>query len=267
MIKYLVVGGNVTSLSDGQSHYISPRQLMDLYQVIPGDCKTYRDMHEFNALVVPQNAEILMPRVDGQYARRAEELKEKSMTQVLSYVPSSSNPSKSHEIRMGKDGVIYCTCIGWQNHKNCKHLDNWKTKPGAKKYINLAAQLRMQDVVTADKEEYKGMWLKRMADGRHGLKKHMRCILIAQSFTEMNQWIDTHDTHEGADTVIEYKSGNTLNKLEVDSHVELICTDRDNDINKFIGHKIPKDVDIIWIGGFEKGKFFSVVAEVITRAS
>ena len=51
---------------------------------------------------------------------------------VLARVPSSSNPSKSYEIRRGGDGVVYCTCPSWRFQKNspsartCKHIEGWK---------------------------------------------------------------------------------------------------------------------------------------------
>src|SRR5580658_9062255 len=42
---------------------------------------------------------------------------------VLQIVPSMSNPNKSYEIRLGDDGVTYCTCRAWISKKTCKHLD------------------------------------------------------------------------------------------------------------------------------------------------
>ena len=51
---------------------------------------------------------------------------------VLARVPSSSNPSKSYEIRKGADGVCFCTCPSWRFQKNspsnrtCKHIEGWK---------------------------------------------------------------------------------------------------------------------------------------------
>lgn len=48
---------------------------------------------------------------------------------VITTVPSKTNPSKSYEIRRGKDGVIYCTCPSWRYQRlgkgetrTCKHL-------------------------------------------------------------------------------------------------------------------------------------------------
>lgn len=47
---------------------------------------------------------------------------------VIATVPSHSNPAKSYNIRMGKDGNVYCTCPAWKFQKvhpkarTCKHL-------------------------------------------------------------------------------------------------------------------------------------------------
>lgn len=48
---------------------------------------------------------------------------------VLAVAPSKSDPSKSYEIRRGKDGTIYCTCPAWRYQhlkggetRTCKHL-------------------------------------------------------------------------------------------------------------------------------------------------
>lgn len=44
---------------------------------------------------------------------------------VLARIPSHSNPAKSYEIRLGADGVVYCTCRGWVTKKYCKHLEEY----------------------------------------------------------------------------------------------------------------------------------------------
>ena len=46
---------------------------------------------------------------------------------VLATVPSKSNPAKSYEIRLGGDGVVYCTCRAWIQNKFCKHLEEYHT--------------------------------------------------------------------------------------------------------------------------------------------
>jgi hypothetical protein len=51
-----------------------------------------------------------------------------SQTTVLLTVPSASNPAKSHEVKLGKDGNVYCSCPAWRFQKvhpharTCKHI-------------------------------------------------------------------------------------------------------------------------------------------------
>jgi hypothetical protein len=46
---------------------------------------------------------------------------------LLATFPSKSKPGHSHEVRVGADGVVYCTCPSWRFQKNhpsarvCKH--------------------------------------------------------------------------------------------------------------------------------------------------
>jgi hypothetical protein len=46
---------------------------------------------------------------------------------VLAHVKSHTESGKQYEIRAGKDGVTYCTCMAWRfskvRPKTCKHLD------------------------------------------------------------------------------------------------------------------------------------------------
>ncbi len=67
-----------------------------------------------------------------------------SSPNVLARFASKSNPSKSHEVRRGADGVVYCTCPSWRFQKNspsnrtCKHIEQWKAEtkvPGSNKSL------------------------------------------------------------------------------------------------------------------------------------
>ena len=51
---------------------------------------------------------------------------------VLKTYQSKSNPEIVHEVRLGHDYVVYCTCRGWISHKHCRHLDDFKSQPGWK---------------------------------------------------------------------------------------------------------------------------------------
>jgi hypothetical protein len=62
---------------------------------------------------------------------------------VIATVPSSSNPDKSYEIRMGHDGNVYCSCPAWRNQKKppaervCKHMQKL-----SKQIATVAAKMR-----------------------------------------------------------------------------------------------------------------------------
>jgi len=47
-------------------------------------------------------------------------LKKATKTVLATFASKSSN--KMHEVRLGKDGVIYCTCSGWRFYRHCWHL-------------------------------------------------------------------------------------------------------------------------------------------------
>lgn len=62
---------------------------------------------------------------------------------VLAKVPSKSNPLKSYEIRLGGDGVVYCTCRAWITNKFCKHLEEYHSK--VQQVINPPVQVVTQN--------------------------------------------------------------------------------------------------------------------------
>lgn len=41
---------------------------------------------------------------------------------VVAKIPSSSVPSTSHEIRLSKNGLIYCDCRGYRWRGHCQHI-------------------------------------------------------------------------------------------------------------------------------------------------
>lgn len=65
MIKYLVCPGHVKS-KDGDTHYISARQLMQLYGVSPKECVIWQERRTYKGLIR------LVPKKDGNYTIRSE---------------------------------------------------------------------------------------------------------------------------------------------------------------------------------------------------
>jgi len=55
---------------------------------------------------------------------------------VLAEFRSNSNPNIVHEVRIGSDGKMYCSCRGWRTHKHCWHLDKVKAKEQREKEVS-----------------------------------------------------------------------------------------------------------------------------------
>lgn len=69
MKKYIVIGGLVTSKSDGDEHYIhyiSPEMLCRLYKVNPNECYLFRNSHDPLIDTLPK-LPLLTPRYHGDY--------------------------------------------------------------------------------------------------------------------------------------------------------------------------------------------------------
>lgn len=52
-----------------------------------------------------------------------------SKPMLLASVPSDSDPSRTYDVRKGRDGNVYCTCPAWRfqrkpvAERTCKHID------------------------------------------------------------------------------------------------------------------------------------------------
>lgn len=67
-IKYIVYGGVVKSINDGELHSVSPQKLIELYKLNPKDCKIVRsekDLLGFDFGIY--NPIVIKPRSDGNY--------------------------------------------------------------------------------------------------------------------------------------------------------------------------------------------------------
>lgn len=71
---------------------------------------------------------------------------------VLATFPSESKPGHVHEVRLGADGVVYCTCPSWRFQKltpslrTCKH-----TKAFVARVTHGGVTLRAQGAVELPK--------------------------------------------------------------------------------------------------------------------
>jgi len=45
---------------------------------------------------------------------------------ILKEYPSSSNPGKVYHVILGDDNVMYCDCMGWKMHRDCRHLRSYR---------------------------------------------------------------------------------------------------------------------------------------------
>ena len=68
MKKYLVIGGNTISRSDGQLHYITPQELVRLYGVREDECIMCLGLEDPKLKGVEiHKFTVLRPRKDGNY--------------------------------------------------------------------------------------------------------------------------------------------------------------------------------------------------------
>lgn len=73
--KYLVIGDWIRSSEDGDRHYISARQLIDLYGVDSKECKTIENNQPMSLVGVDLTMfTVLRPLFHGQYREHIEKL-------------------------------------------------------------------------------------------------------------------------------------------------------------------------------------------------
>lgn len=76
MAKYLIIGDWVRSKNDGDRHYISARQLIELYGLDPKECKTIENNQPMSLLGVDLTMfTVLRPLIHGKYREHIEKIK------------------------------------------------------------------------------------------------------------------------------------------------------------------------------------------------
>ena len=66
-LRYIIRPGWMVSQHDGQSHYITPQELVRLYEVDPRECVIVRPDHKIPREYM--SLHILAPRYDGKYRK------------------------------------------------------------------------------------------------------------------------------------------------------------------------------------------------------
>lgn len=65
---------------------------------------------------------------------------------VLVTVPSKSTPGETHDLRLSKNGLIYCDCSGFRWRGLCSHLlDFVKQNPTAKALVKASLYARIDE--------------------------------------------------------------------------------------------------------------------------
>jgi hypothetical protein len=79
---------------------------------------------------------------------------------ILATVPSKSNPEKSYEIHMGKDGNVYCTCPAWKYQKGvspkdrtCKHIKTLYGAMASQAKLKVPKDAPAESVFSVDADE------------------------------------------------------------------------------------------------------------------
>ncbi len=76
---------------------------------------------------------------------------------VLAHVASETRPGVVHQIRMGADGNVYCTCEAWKfqrkpvNERTCKHLQAFACQANLPNGMQLLARMMQAAIAPAPK--------------------------------------------------------------------------------------------------------------------
>ena len=67
MKRYVLVGGEIVSPDDGDIHYIAPEKLVELYNLDPGECIIFDNVHKLDDCEELEELTFLYPDSDGDY--------------------------------------------------------------------------------------------------------------------------------------------------------------------------------------------------------
>lgn len=204
------------------------RGLRNIKVVRVGQYYKGRDSHEIEQMLEHIN-----------YDRNKEE-KMKGGYTVLATNPSKSS-SAIHEVRRGKDDVVYCTCKGWQNYKKCRHLaEFWLAQSSPDGVPVRKAHFVM--------EEFKNTTPFCM--------KTLKAEIVLVTGTEVSDITAClKDVTDDTITVNVKKEPRVFMR----SKVMVLSTADPMPKGKF-----KKNVIIKWLGSFEKGAFLEDVVDALT---
>ena len=74
------------------------------------------------------------------------------MGTTLATNSSKSNPNKTYDIIEGADGVIYCECMGWKMHRDCRHLKDYHAGNSP---VGMSVKVKPERPVTTAKDMVK----------------------------------------------------------------------------------------------------------------
>lgn len=171
----------------------------------------------------------------------------------------SSDGHTVHEVRRGADGVVYCTCRGWINHKHCKHLDKWNRNSGARMKKAIQEEAASVPTLTPSQKAWKtrrenaAMNEKAWTEAGWCLEpEKARCVVVTSEGVAPFEDV-TKDTV----TVMVKKTYHTFMR----SVVMILPTDKPAPEGKF-----KKDVLLKWCGEFEKGRCFNDILGALDLA-
>jgi hypothetical protein len=278
-IKYIVIG-------ESEQHRgfntikVTPHQLCSLYGVNPAECilvarNSDADIR-LRGLHLSPTCITLRPLIDGRYAEKAGLLKLRECNMRGNYTVLATNKSKSsstiHEVRLSGDkAVVYCTCRGWTNHKNCTHLDQWYAGNPARerrypRAFPTLGQVKKNPEVYAVQPDLGPIDPDWVAEMLEDPPTKPSLVIVCRYLKEAGDWMNKHSAYENAEgeppAAIEYKKRDTVTYAKRRS-IMVISTQKGNGGSSEWVKKGAPLVPIVWVGDFEKGGYFMQISEAL----